>query len=159
MEDYNAYFFFILRQKIYPRTVPTGYFRSCVQVCQCASSGQTWNSDKYKEEAEQTFELVLYKYHRWVRPPQQYVNVTVELNVERIKSLDVNKQQLQTVVLLELTWFDSRLTWSPIKVHQIMSNTSTVWTPDLVFINSMPHKLVRNIQEKKEKEFCAYHIG
>ncbi|RUS78362.1 hypothetical protein EGW08_013882 [Elysia chlorotica] len=110
-------------------------FALCLPCLVCAED--VWLTDKYEEETEQTFELKFHKYNRWVRPPQRYVNVTVEMTVQRINYLDVPGEEMQTVIGTEMTWFDSRLSWAPIRVHQIMTNTSTVWTPDLVFLNSV----------------------
>ncbi|KAK3767282.1 hypothetical protein RRG08_065666, partial [Elysia crispata] len=109
----------------------------CLRGLNSSDPKEQWLTDKYEEETEQTFELKFHKYNRWVRPPQRYVNVTVEMEVQRIKFLDVLRQELQTVIGMEMTWFDSRLSWTPIRVHQIMTNTSSVWTPDLLFLNSV----------------------
>ncbi|GFO01748.1 acetylcholine receptor protein [Plakobranchus ocellatus] len=95
-----------------------------------------WARDVFEEEVGQTYNLVFYKYNPRARPPQKYVNVTLELTLLHIRYLDMLRRELQTVVGMEMTWHDSRLAWIPGLVYQIMANSSSVWTPDLVVLNS-----------------------
>uniref|UniRef100_A0A0B6ZDA8 Neurotransmitter-gated ion-channel ligand-binding domain-containing protein n=1 Tax=Arion vulgaris TaxID=1028688 RepID=A0A0B6ZDA8_9EUPU len=96
-----------------------------------------WNGDKFKEEAAQTFNLVFHKYNHRVRPPQPYIEIVANISLRHIRLLDQHKQELQTVLDIELTWNDTRLQWYPVKLLQISANTSNVWTPDIVYTNSV----------------------
>lgn len=126
-----------------------------------------WDRDKFKEEASQTFNLVLHKYNPRVRPPRPFIDIKVVTTLKHIRHLDLKKQELQTVLDIETTWYDSRLEWYPDKVFQIMVNTSIVWTPDIVFTNVVaptralyPNVLMishkGNVQWTQKEEITTY---
>ncbi|BFZ21264.1 hypothetical protein BsWGS_24303 [Bradybaena similaris] len=117
-------------------------FISCCFLCLNMVAAQIehsedWNSEKFKEEAAQTFNLIFHKYNNRMRPPQAYIEIVITVTLQHIRYLDVQKQELQTVLDVEMTWTDTRLHWYPVKVFQISANTSTVWTPDIVYTNSV----------------------
>ena len=68
----------------------------------CVGAEAAWSKDRFKEETGQIFKLIFHKYNRWVRPPQQYVNVSVELKVDRINHLDALREELEAVVGMEM---------------------------------------------------------
>ncbi|KAH9513735.1 hypothetical protein Btru_041966 [Bulinus truncatus] len=98
---------------------------------------KSWERDKFKEEAAQTFDLVLHKYNPMIRPPRAYIDIKVDISLNHIRHLDLLKQELQTVLDINLSWNDSRLQWTGSKVKQIIVNASIIWTPDIVIMNAV----------------------
>ncbi|BFZ21263.1 hypothetical protein BsWGS_24300 [Bradybaena similaris] len=117
-------------------------FISCCFLCLNMAAAQIsqseeWNCVKFTEETMQTFNLIFHKYNNRMRSPQSYIDVVITVTLQHIRHLDVHKQELQTVLDVEMTWTDTRLRWFPVQVFQINADSSTVWTPDIVYTNSV----------------------
>ncbi|KAI8776472.1 5-hydroxytryptamine receptor 3B [Biomphalaria glabrata] len=109
----------------------------CIKYTNCQLTDSNFEKDKFKEEASQTFNLVLHKYNPRIRPPRAYIDILMQITLSHIRHFDIHKQELQTVLDINIFWKDGRLEWSAAKVQQIIVNESIIWTPDIVITNAV----------------------
>ncbi|KAL8610650.1 hypothetical protein ACOMHN_047219 [Nucella lapillus] len=111
--------------------------RVCVRVCRRCQGGDN-DAEKYQEEAGQIYTTVFHKYKKNVRPPDYYpepVPIKVHVTLIHIRGLDVFKQELQSIIDLQIQWQDKRLAWYANKVVMITEELTQVWHPSVVYLN------------------------
>ncbi|XP_060068182.1 acetylcholine receptor subunit alpha-like [Ylistrum balloti] len=94
----------------------------------------------YQEETGHVFTTIFHKYSERVRPynhNKDPLDISVILSIVRVNDLDPATQQLDVTVDLSITWTDTRLTWFFDTVDYIEVNQSSVWTPDVTFLDTM----------------------
>lgn len=102
----------------------------------------------YKEETKHVFTTAFHKYNERVRPYNKGLHpVEIKANLEFIDivSIDTKHGQLESIVDLRVTWHDRRLQWSTDKIPYITVNDSSIWTPDIAFLNALdsPKVIIR----------------
>nr|KAG5694443.1 hypothetical protein BaRGS_017476 [Batillaria attramentaria] len=96
--------------------------------------------EKFQEEAGQIYTTVFHKYNSRVRPPDSYpkpVKVNVKVDLIHIRGFDLLKQELETVLDLEIDWQDKRLAWYANQVHTITVDVTEIWSPSIVYLNGV----------------------
>ncbi|XP_076456761.1 neuronal acetylcholine receptor subunit alpha-6-like [Babylonia areolata] len=110
---------------------------TCLLHCGRCQGGDN-GAEKYQEEAGQIYTTVFHKYKKNVRPPDSYpapVPVTVHVTLIHIRGLDVLKQEMESIIDLQIEWQDKRLAWYANKVEMITDQLSQVWHPSVVYLN------------------------
>lgn len=98
-------------------------------------------SDKvnYQEATGHVFTTIFHKYSERVRPynhNKDPLGISVILSLVQVNDLDLDTQELDITLDLSITWTDSRLTWFFDTVDYIEVNQSSVWTPDVTFLDT-----------------------
>lgn len=104
----------------------------------CQARG-THDPEKFLEEAGQIYTTIFHKYNKRVRPPDDYpskVKVNVQAVLIHIRQLDLLKQELESVLALNITWDDKRLAWYAYQVYNITEGVDQVWSPSIIYLNS-----------------------
>lgn len=102
--------------------------------------GDTAPDPKYIDEAGQIVTTIFHKYKEGVPPRRDYpkpVLLGVNLRVEHVRRLDAVAKVLESTVLLEVTWKDSRLSWYPLAVKEITITQDKIWSPTISIDNAV----------------------
>ncbi|XP_041361387.1 acetylcholine receptor subunit beta-type acr-2-like [Gigantopelta aegis] len=113
----------------------------------CSASAGV-NADSYLEEAGQIYSTIFHKYNEKVHPPDMFPNpliVNVNATFMHIRDLDIMRQEMESIIDLQIKWRDKRLAWYPYQVSNISANISTVWSPNIAYTNiAVPAKPMFN---------------
>lgn len=92
----------------------------------------------YKEETKHVFITVFHSYNERVRPynyGKKPIRIWANLDFVDVIKVDTKQHVMDSIVDLRLKWEDKRLLWTSQTVFYITVNETTIWTPDIEFLN------------------------
>ncbi|XP_018599910.1 acetylcholine receptor subunit beta isoform X1 [Scleropages formosus] len=94
------------------------------------------------EEEDKLMKTLFSNYNLKVRPaktPGAKVVVRVGMTLASFVSLNMRKEEMSTVVVMNLEWTDHRLSWNPAEyggIDVLRISSGKVWLPEIVLINN-----------------------
>ncbi|KAL5013627.1 hypothetical protein ScPMuIL_007897 [Solemya velum] len=108
-------------------------------LCFIGTQAQTLKQGDYYDEAGQIFTTIFHKYNERINPVKDVypkaVPVNLELTLVHVLDMDDQKNVLDSIIDLRISWLDPRLFWYAYIIKHITVNISTVWAPDVPILN------------------------